>query len=166
MSPSEVCVCPWLFMSLHAHPEVREQACSAYCECTGGNLCVSHIYPCLYGAVCMYTCQWTSSHQSVCRHARVFMYIHTCICTHLVLSICVWVQKHVSSVSCLSKPLCVSGHTGPWLCVRASCCTSAWPMCSHAWAQLDFVCELPCAPVGLQPAACSVLRFYSDPRRN
>lgn len=33
--------------------------------------------------------------ESVCGHAHVFMCIHPCICTQLVLLVCVWVQKHV-----------------------------------------------------------------------
>lgn len=36
-----------------------------------------------------------SSQKSVCRHAHVFMSLHPCISTQLVLLVCIWVQKHV-----------------------------------------------------------------------
>lgn len=79
--------------------------------------------------------------------------------------LCLWVQKHVFLCDVLVHAS-VSGCTGPWLRVHASRRTSARPVCLYAWAQPDFICELPCVSVRLQPAVCSVLQFYSDPRTN
>lgn len=110
MSLSEVCVCPWLFMSLCTHPEVREQVCN---ECMGGNLCASHTYPCSYGALCVCIPASGCPYRSLYIGTHVFLYISIIAYAHILFRWYVFGYRSMFfSVVCLSMLLFVSGHTG------------------------------------------------------
>lgn len=105
-------------------------------------------------ALCVLTCWCMSSQKSVCRHAHVF-YVYLSLHMKQLVLVCVLYKSMFFSLFCLSMHLFVSGYTGPWLCVCASCCTSAWPTCLHAWAQLDFVsCHMYQLGFSPQPPLC------------
>lgn len=85
-------------MSLHAHPEVREQACNACCECTGREfVCVTHIsllvWHCVHvylpvdvlTSVYMWARAWFYVYPSLCM--RISGFVHLCLGTQARFSL-------------------------------------------------------------------------------
>lgn len=138
-------------MSLHGIPSAW--AGLLWVQKWGISVYHTHALACM--VLCVLTCWCMSSQKSVCRHAHVFMPVHPCIWNNLFCWYVFGYRSMFFSLFCLSMHLLVSGYTRPWLCVCASCCTSVWPMCLHAWAQLDFICDLPRVFVRIQPTVYS-----------
>lgn len=121
-------------MSLAFHISNRHPGCLSRfaVSAEGEHFCITHMPLFVWHCVCSPAGAWPlDMHMFLCQSILAYETIS--------FGVCFGYESMFFSLFCLSMHLFVSGYTGPWLCVCASCCTSVWPMCPHAWAQLDFV---------------------------